>query len=354
MTYNFSPLYRDFPDLIGEVIVPMQGGLINDTFAVGERLVLQRLHAIFDRRVNADIAALTPWLVAANVPVPELVRTSTGELDVELDSGALAGVWRLMRRVPGVLCARVETLAHARAAGGAIAGFHAALLGVRHEFAFTRPGAHDTDAHMARLTSAIEAHPEHRLYEEVLPIANELLERWSRASAARTALPERIVHGDPKIANLLFDADASTPRVSAVLDLDTMAWSTLEVEMGDAMRSWCSVSTESAPSASFDLERFEAASAGYVERAAPWLTPDELLAFGLGTERICLELAARFARDALEEAYFGWDPAAAPSRGAHNLLRAANQLALAQSVNAQQDDIGRVLGGLAERLARGD
>ena len=43
---------------------------------------------------------------------------------------------------------------------------------------------------------------------------------------------------------------------------------------------------------------------------------------------LVLELASRFASDALAESYFGWDPAIAPTRGDHNLIRAQHQVAL--------------------------
>jgi len=61
-------------------------------------------------------------------------------------------------------------------------------------------------------------------------------------------------------------------------------------------------------------------------------TIEEWEAFPVGLHRICVELSARFAADALKESYFGWDPAAFPARGEHNLVRAQGQLSLAQDV----------------------
>ena len=54
-------------------------------------------------------------------------------------------------------------------------------------------------------------------------------------------------------------------------------------------------------------------------------------------ETIATELAARFAVDAFEDAYFGWDPSRFPSRSEHNRVRALSQLALARSVRARAD-----------------
>ena len=56
------------------------------------------------------------------------------------------------------------------------------------------------------------------------------------------------------------------------------------------------------------------------------------------TATIMVELAARFAADALNEAYFGWDEARFSSRGAHNLLRARGQLALAKRLAEQRTE----------------
>lgn len=343
-----TPLLTFYPALTGQPVTPMAGGLINDTFAVGSDAVLQRLHRIFTPAVNLDIDALVPTLRAAGVPVPALIRTGEGALYVEVEAGPLTGCWRLMTRLPGRMIHRVTTDAVARVAGQTLARFHDALRSVDHTFQFTRPGAHDTDAHLARLAAVVTCWPRHRLYGPVATLAEALQARWAALGGESAGLPLRIVHGDPKVANLLFEGPDDAPTVSAVLDLDTMAWATLEVELGDALRSWCSLSTESDATASFNAGRFEAAVAGYVSVAGPWLLEAELSAFGPGTERIGLELAARFAADALEESYFGWDPTVAPARGEHNLLRARNQWALAESVAAQRD----ALEAITARLRR--
>ncbi len=49
-----------------------------------------------------------------------------------------------------------------------------------------------------------------------------------------------------------------------------------------------------------------------------------------GTLRITVELAARFAADALNRSYFGFDPALGSGR--HNLLRAQGQLGLGDQI----------------------
>lgn len=344
---DLGPVLRHFPNLTrtnGDTLpaatnLPtrrLTGGLINATWALGDHHVLQRLHPIFDATVHLDIAALTAILTDAGVPVPRLVESAAGRPWVELPADgatpeALHGVWRLMTRLPGRTIERVSVPAEAHCAGALVARFHGALRGVAHEFAFTRPGAHDTDAHLARLANSVEAHAGHRLVADVAPIATELAARWADTERP-TGLPARIGHGDLKIANLRFAPDG--PEATGVLDLDTMAWLDLSVELGDALRSWCNPASEDSPGPTLDVDIFGAAVAGWLTEARDWATAAEVGALVPGLERICLELAARFAWDALEERYFGWNPAIAPTRGDHNLVRARGQLALARQVAA--------------------
>lgn len=320
---------------VGLTVRPMVGGLINDTFAVGEHHVLQRLHPIFNANVNRDIAALVPRLRTAGVSVPDIARADDGEpfVTISAEDGHAhtpPGVWRMLTRLPGRTLHRLADPAQAASAARLVARFHAALLPVAHDFAFSRPGAHDTAAHMAALQTALTAHAAHRLYDGVAALADALLSCWHQLPQA-PALPHRIGHGDLKVSNLLFD-DAGEAR--AIIDLDTMAWLGLDVELGDALRSWANRSEEHEAVARLDPELLRTAAQAYVGEARPWLTDDEADAIVPGMVRITLELTARFAADALNETYFGWSPDVAATRGEHNLLRARNQLALGQQVMA--------------------
>ena len=115
---------------------------------------------------------------------------------------------------------------------------------------------------------------------------------------------------------------------TGIIDLDTVGRMPLHHELGDAWRSWCNRGGEDQKTASFDLEVFAASLAGYLEAITLTLTPEERRALVLGVEWISLELAARFAADALREAYFGWDQTRFPGAGEHNLLRAQGQWAM--------------------------
>lgn len=320
-------------------ISPITAGLINDTFAVEGGYILQRLNTrIFRPEVNLDIAALTPHLRAAGLPVPEYLLSDEGRPWINLTDGHWAGAWRLMTRLPGSTLHRLTTPARVGAAAEAFARLHGALLHVQHDFASRRPGAHDTQAHLRALQLALDEHPQHRLHPLVAPLASALFDLWDRWGEL-PELPPRIIHGDPKASNLLFD---ERDQVSGLLDLDTFALDSLQVELGDAARSWCNPSDEDNPNPSFDLDLFNALARRYLASAAPWITDAERDALPRAPARICLELAARFAADALHERYFGWNPAVAPSRGDHNLLRARGQLALAIDAHHKLPDLQRI------------
>jgi len=140
-----------------------------------------------------------------------------------------------------------------------------------------------------------------------------------------------VSHGDLKISNLRFGEDGVAV---CLLDLDTLGTLSIDAELGDAWRSWCNPAGEDAAAARLDPTLFEAAVTGYL--GAHGLTAEEREGLVAGVERIALELASRFAIDALEERYFGFDPDVAPTRGDHNLMRARGQLNLAHSVAAQR------------------
>jgi aminoglycoside phosphotransferase (APT) family kinase protein len=147
----------------------------------------------------------------------------------------------------------------------------------------------------------------------------------------------RHVHGDLKISNLLFRTRPI--RGVALVDLDTLGIGTMAFELGDAMRSWCNPHGEDAADVQFELPIFAAAIAGFRSEADDLVTRDEKVAIVTGLQTVCIELAARFASDAFEDRYFGWDPTRFASRRAHNLVRARGQLALGRQVTAARADL---------------
>lgn len=319
-------------------ITPHAGGLINKTFVVRDDAgvpiaALQQLHPIFAAEVNLDIEAVTAHLATRGLDTPRLVRTRDDRAWVEHDGH----VWRALTWIAGESVHRVPSPAWAEAGGVLVGKFHRAVADLAHDYRFTRAGVHDTPAHLAKLRERVAGGTD----AEASELGHEIL-------AAAAALPElpvtpkRHVHGDLKISNLIF-RDAPLRGVCLV-DLDTVAMGTIAFELGDAMRSWCNPRGEDAGSVTFDLAIFGAAIAGYRSEADAIISRDERVSIVVGLETVCIELAARFAVDAFDDRYFGWDPARFPSRRVHNLVRARGQLALGLAVrDARQAALAAVL-----------
>lgn len=306
------------------------GGLINKTWLAGDpvRWVVQWVNPIFAESVHEDIEAVTAHLVRKGILTPRLLRTDAGALSARGEDG----VWRVMDFIPGRTVLRVEGPAIAFEGAALVARFHAAVDDLEHDYRHVRLGAHDTNLHMARL-GEVATVGEGRL------LAEAILAAWASWDG-RLDLPERHAHGDLKISNLRFD-DAG--RGLCLLDLDTLARLSLDIELGDAWRSWCNPVGEDAADTHFDLDLFAAAVAGY--RSVRRWTREEGENLVNGIERIAIELAARFCRDIFEDRYFGWDPARFPSRREHNLFRARGQLKLAVSVRRQRTEAERIVVG---------
>ncbi len=318
-------------------VKPLRGGLINLTFAVesGERaLILQRLNPIFSPAIHDNIIAVSEQLRRRGEQSPVLLQSRELRPFVDLDD---AGIWRLMTRLPGQTFASLrgpEGPARARSAGALIARFHDALADLQHSFKGLRCGVHDTDAHLAKLEEALVMgqHRDHRLLPEVQALRASI--RSAAASLPRLRRePKWVVHGDLKISNVLFEGS----RASALIDLDTVARMPLWMELGDAWRSWCNPGGEDQSTAHFDLEVFAASVEAYLGSLRTPLSAELRRSLVHGVEWIALELAARFAADAIFENYFGWDRTRFASAGEHNLLRARGQWALFQAALDTRD-----------------
>lgn len=334
----------------GATLTPITVGLVNRTYRVslsdGRKRILQRLNPIFDAAVNADLDAITAHLASSELDTPRLVRTTTGGLCVSHE-----GVWRALTHLEGDVLETVTTPEIAFAAGELSGRFHRALAGFEHTFAFMRPGPHDTPRHMARLQASLVESSEREGLLAVTSLAHEILEHFASLPPLPTmrTMPTRIIHGDLKITNLMFVHGRA--RGLALLDLDTLQHGTYSVELGDALRSWCNPLGESAPDAYIDLDLAEHALEGWVDGAAGAMERDELRSIPLGIATIAIELASRFATDAIEDRFFGWDASRYASRTDHNIARATSQLALARDVTTRFGELDAVVERLASRVS---
>ena len=305
----------------------LTAGLINQTYEVDNCWIIQHVNPIFGRQVNEDIAVLTQILSEHQVPVPHMVQAKNGDYCIDgEDYGIPAGPWRIMTKLPGKTCHFVESMEQIQSLAVMIARFHGALNQVNYAFKHTRPGVHDFQRHYKALEKAVETHKTHRLYAKVMDLYERIQHdmKFVHDDKIMSCEDLRIIHGDPKISNFLFDDGA----IVGVVDLDTMAKSRVAFDLGDAIRSWCNPRPEDVEP-SFDREYAREAMGLYLENAG-FLSKAERASLPDAAPFITLELAMRFARDALCEDYFGFNPDI--GHGEHSLMRAQSMTALCEQM----------------------
>ena len=328
--------------LKADTVRPLGAGLINRTFLAVDRSdalrVVQQVNPLFPPEVNEDIDRLTRHLEARGLRTPRIVPTASGELWVPGDDDA--GAWGTLTYQAGRSLDSLGDAEQARSAGRLLGRFHRALDEYAHAFRSVRPPIHELGRHLAALEAALARHEGHPAYPRVAPLAEEILAAARGLGPLPDTLP-RVVHGDPKINNVIFHE--TRDEALCLVDLDTVGRMALPLELGDALRSWCNPRGEDTVDAGFSVALFQAAAVGYGDETRGWISPDEVAAIVPATATIQVELAARFCADALNESYFGWDPGRFPSRGEHNRVRAAGQLAVHRSLMLQKRDLERAV-----------
>lgn len=311
-------------------------GLIHATYKIdaadGAEFILQRMHPMLsDESLTADYAAVTEHLAERGVIAQEVLHTVDGALTVRDDEFS-DRAWRLLTFVPGSVVEVVETAARAKACGAAVAEFHEALADLKYRFK-SKLALHPYDVEkfykaFARVAKKFAKDP---LMEEVAADVKFLLAEIPKLMLP-VGLPSRVVHGDLKISNFVFDETGH--EVRTIIDLDTCARFPVLLELGDALRSWCG-RAEDDPKNRFNAALYRAAVAGYVDAAPKFLSARERKLLPRAVKLIILNLASRFLRDYFEDNYFGWNAKKYSTRRAANLARARGQIALYRDMAAK-------------------
>lgn len=302
-------------------IMPVTDGSINTTYEVvtesGERFILQGMSEIFDTAVLDNLMNVGPLLNKSGVTIPTCCPTTSGKFYVEN-----AHRWyRALTFIPGSTIHDSVTPESAESAGALIGRFHSALVDADIVIQKPIPHFHDTDYYMDRLERIQVEYAESEKGDTLDALATEIRSRYDALGHVATALPTRIIHGDLKISNVRFDA---AQNAIALIDMDTLMPGTIQIEMGDALRSWCGTAGEDSRDQVFDRDVYEAAFAGYVN-TAQHISAEEIACIPSGIQLLTLELAARFVMDAYEETYFTLSSKYS-SLYEQNKTRAENQL----------------------------
>ncbi len=247
-----------------------------------------------------DIAAVTAHIIEKEIETPQVIPTQSGELETVRGDG----IWRLCTWIPGrTTHSEYLSTDEARSMAALLGRFHSALADFSAPLS-PRYAFHDCPAVEAHLAALQRQNVGSELHERIAP----LFERARAVCVAESVsdFPLRVCHGDPKVANVVFDADAYAAR--AYIDLGTVGRYPVAIDVGDMLRSMCSLAT------GFRYDRFSETLDAY-RAEATFLTDAESHAIPRGMRAVMAELAMRYLADAYEQRIFvGKDASACVAR----------------------------------------
>lgn len=333
-----------FP-LEGELagVRPLKRGHIHDTFVsrwrtgAAER---QYIHQRMNERVFPDLELLMGNIRRVSAHLVDKLRRegSEGFEPLELvaaHSGAPfarapSGAWRTFVFIEDSesfdRCSGVE---QAWEAARAFGWFQAQLRDLPpSELGETLPRFFSTPHRFDQFRSALAAASDERRRSAAAEIAFAL-ERAPLAAVIEDrlragTLPARVVHGDTKLNNILFDR--SSGKAKGIVDLDTCMAGYSLYDFGDLVRFTAATSAEDETDlqrVGTDLGLYHALADGYLSMARRFLTPEEIDLMPFAARLVTFTIGLRFLADHLAgDVYFKVE------RPGHNLDRARVQLGM--------------------------
>jgi len=297
--------------LEGGHIEPLSGGRTNRTLRAraGRDLVVQQLLG----SAHADVLGVMENLVRVTshlewrrstqsneqVWFPQLVPTSAGKPFIMTETG---DVWRAFTYRSGQILRSAQPLATLASAGALYGRFSSQTADLGGPpLIESSPGFHSLErVHDQLVTDLEQAEP--GLASAVQPHMGRIDELCRKVAALAAAdglgeSPDRVVHNDTKLSNVLFDRDHG--RATAVLDLDLAMMGPCWHDVGDLVRSACWHGPDSRGEPAFSVELFDAVAGAFAESAAESVIDAEIVTYAVAGARLSLELGLRYMNDHL-------------------------------------------------------
>lgn len=347
-------------------IRPLGSGNVNDTYIAvfrthfsEERIVIQR--------INSHVFSRPDWIMD-NMRM--LTRYCHEQLLNEADSADR--IWQLPRVIPCknradcfvdedgetwralTLIASAKTFEtaqsaeHAHECGTVLGQFHRLISGIDPEQLHdTLPGYHETPGYLAKYDETLLTGSARELIagsEQVRSLHQFIEARRDLAPVLQDALEAgelqtRLIHGDPKVSNIMIDDDSG--KGTAMIDLDTVKPGLIHYDFGDALRSLCNQAGEETQNlfdVAFDLDLCDAFVQGYMTYAQDFLSRNDRKYLYDSVRLITFELGLRFFQDYLAgNVYF---KVQSPEQ---NLHRAQVQFKLCESIEIRKRQIKQLL-----------
>lgn len=331
----------------GLQLASLGNGNINDTWLgtspQGEKLVLQRINTVvfpYPDRIMHNYQVVLRHLRNKNIPLklPNLLPGIDGQGYLFDEQG---NCWRAVEYLPNSTAVEnAESPLQAQHAGAAVGTFLNGLADLDpYLVQDTLPGFHDSLSRFKHFQQAVTKNAAGRLAEVQEEVAFVQTEAQVFQHIHDLGLPLRVVHNDPKIANVLFDARSG--EAIAVIDWDTIQAGSILSDFGDMVRSMTpsfSEDEEDVSKVEVVLPLFEGLARGFVPKIQSALTTVERDNLLQGAFWIILEQMMRFLGD-----YLNGDVYYKVKYTEHNLVRARNQQALYQSIRKNEVEMEAIL-----------
>ena len=330
-------------------ISALGNGLINDTYLVkteAETFVLQRINTqVFPEPglVMENMMILNQHIQQLNsgeikLIIPEVIRPiNQGCYIIDQENN----YWRALAFIGDTVSKESISNQHeAEQVGFALAHFHRLLCDIdSNSFHDTLPGFHITPTYF-QYYQQIEKQKGSSFKGIKVQSARIFIDDFqSKINVLEDArqeglLIERIIHGDPKLNNFLFDKQ--THKIISLIDLDTVKPGLVHYDIADCLRSCC----HNKQTNTFDLKKCAAILNSYLKEAGMFFTRYDYQFLYPAIQLIPFELGLRFFTDFLQgNQYFKVD---FPE---HNLDRAVAQFELCSSIRKQETEIKQLISG---------
>ena len=306
---------------------PIGSGNVNDTYVAVFRTHFSEERIII-QRVNSHVFAHPEWImenlsvltkhcheqlqaeskVADRIwQLPRIVPCRNGQDFFVDEEGAF---WRALTLIASATSYEIaQSAEHAFEVGTVLGQFHRLMSGMDpRSLRDTLPGFHETPKYLEQYDQTVQTPDVQEMLVSSMELRNIqrfVEDRRDFVPVLQNALDAdelkiRLIHGDPKVGNIMIDDD--TGKGTAIIDLDTAKPGLIHYDVGDALRSLCNRDGEEAKELGkvvFDLDQCEAFVRGYVSFAKEFLTDNDKNYLYDCIRLITFELGLRFFQDYL-------------------------------------------------------